>query len=152
VFGLAWLQILVHGSGLYGTLLSLIIVSTIAYLPYGLRYTQLGVIQIHPELEEAAGIAGARYSGMFARIVLPLLTPALISCWLFIFLLAVRAMSLVLLLTGPDSQIVAVALFELWNDGQIGELAALGCVWTAIMTVFSVVFFVLARRYQLPIT
>ena len=36
-----------------------------------------------------------------SSIVLPLLVPALISCWLFIFLLAVRAMSLVLLLTGP---------------------------------------------------
>jgi hypothetical protein len=33
----------------------------------------------------------------------------------------------------------------------VGELAALGCLWTAVMTVFSVAFFVLARRYQLPI-
>ena len=67
------------------------------------------------------------------------------------FLLAVRAVSLMLLLAGPDSQVVAVALFDFWNNGQIGELAALGCVWTAIMTVFSTAFLVVARRYQLPI-
>ncbi len=85
------------------------------------------------------------------RIVLPLLVPALISCWLFVFLLAVRAVSLVLLLSGPDSQVVAVTLFDFWNNGQIGELAALGCVWTAIMTVFSLAFFVVARRYQLAV-
>jgi iron(III) transport system permease protein len=54
-------------------------------------------------------------------------------------------------LVGPDSQIVAVTLFDFWNNGQIGELAALGCVWTAIMTVFSVAFLMLARRYQLPL-
>ena len=47
--------------------------------------------------------------------------------------------------------IVAVALFDLWNNGPIGEVAALGIVWTAIMTIFSVAFLVLARRYQLPI-
>ena len=151
VLGLAYLQILVHGVALYGTLLSLILVSVIAYLPYGLRYAQLGVIQIHPELEEAAGIAGAGYSGTFLRIVLPLLMPALISCWLFVFLLAVRAMALVLLLAGPESQVVAVSLFDLWNNGPIGEVAALGLVWTVIMTFFSAAFFVLARRYQLPI-
>ena len=138
VLGLAFLEMFVHaGARIYGSLLSLVIVSVVAYMPYGLRYAQLGVIQIHPELEEAAAIAGARQGGAFVRIVLPLLVPALISCWLFVFLLAVRAVSLMLLLAGPDSQVVAVALFDFWNNGQIGELAALGCVWTAIMTVFS---------------
>jgi iron(III) transport system permease protein len=152
VLGLAFLEIFVHaGSRIYGSLLSLVVVSVVAYMPYGLRYAQLGVIQIHPELEEAAAIAGARQARTFIRVVLPLLIPALISCWLFVFLLAVRAVSLMLLLAGPDSQVVAVALFDFWNNGQVGELAALGCVWTAIMTVFCVAFFVVARRYQLPI-
>jgi iron(III) transport system permease protein len=152
VLGLAFLEIFVHaGSRIYGSLLSLVVVSVVAYIPYGLRYAQLGVIQIHPELEEAAAIAGARQARTFIRIVLPLLIPALISCWLFVFLLAVRAVSLMLLLAGPDSQVVAVTLFDFWNNGQVGELAALGCVWTAIMTVFCVAFLVVARRYQLPI-
>jgi iron(III) transport system permease protein len=152
VLGLAFLQIFVHGgTRIYGTVLSLVIVSTVAYLPYGLRYAQVGVIQIHPELEEAAAIAGARQGSAFIQIVLPLLVPAMISCWLFVFLIAVRAVSLMLLLVGPDSQILAVTLFDFWNNGQIGELAALGCVWTAIMTVFSIAFLVLARRYQLPL-
>ena len=64
VLGLAFLEIFVHaGSRIYGSLLSLVIVSVVAYMPYGLRYAQLGVIQIHPELEEAAAIAGARQGG-----------------------------------------------------------------------------------------
>jgi iron(III) transport system permease protein len=152
VLGLAFLEIFVNiGGPVYGSLSSLIAVSTIAYLPYGLRYAQLGVIQIHPELEEAATLAGARHGKVLARVVLPLLVPAIISCWLFVFLIAVRAVSLLLLLVGPQSQVVAVALFDFWNNGQIGELAALGCVWTAIMTVFSVSFLLLARRYQLPL-
>ncbi len=152
VLGLAFLEIFVHaGSQIYGSLLSLVVVSVVAYIPYGLRYAQLGVIQIHPELEEAAAIAGARQARTFIRVVLPLLIPALISCWLFVFLLVVRAVSLMLLLAGPDSQVVAVTLFDFWNNGQVGELAALGCVWTAIMTVFCVAFLVVARRYQLPI-
>ena len=152
VLGLAFLELFVHsGSWIYGSLLSLVVVSTIAYMPYGLRFGQLGVIQIHPELEEAASIAGASTPVIVRRIVLPLLAPALLSCWLFVFLLAVRATAMVLLLVGPDSQVVAVTLFDLWNNGQIGELAALGCVWMGIMTCFSLAFFVLARRYELPL-
>jgi hypothetical protein len=45
-----------------------------------------------------------------------------------------------------------VALFDFWNNGQIGELAALGFAWTTIMTLLSSAFLVLARRYQLPVT
>jgi len=152
VLGLAFLEIFVHGgTHVYGTLASLVAVSVVAYMPYGLRYAQLGVIQIHPELEEAAAISGARRARAFVRVVLPLLVPALISSWLFVFLLAVRAVSLMLLLAGPDSQVVSVALFDLWNNGQIGEVAALGVVWTAIMTLFSTAFLVFARRFQLPV-
>ena len=44
-----------------------------------------------------------------------------------------------------------MTLFDLWNNGQIDELAAMGVIWTALMTMFSVAFFVVARRYQLPI-
>src|SRR5262249_62417687 len=121
------------------------------YMAYGLRSAKLRVIQIHPELEEAATLSGARQARAFVRIVLPLLVPALVSCWLFVFLLAVRAVSLLLLLVGPDSQVVAVALFDFWNNGQIGELAALGFTWTTIMTSLSIAFLVLARRYQLPV-
>jgi iron(III) transport system permease protein len=151
VLGLSFLEILVHSGILYGSLLSLVLVSTVAYVPYGLRYAQLGVIQIHPELEEAAHLSGASHGAAFLKVVVPLLTPAMISCWLFVFLLTVRATAVVLLLAGPQSQVVAVALFDLWNNGQIGELAALGCIWTGIMTLFSAAFFIVIRRYQLPI-
>ena len=152
VLGLAFLEIFVHsGAGLYGSVASLVIVAVVAFIPYGLRHAQLGVIQIHPELEEAACLCGASSATTFFRVVMPLLAPALVSCWLFVFLLSVRAMSMLLLLVGPDSPVVAVALFDLWNNGQIGELAALGCVWTAIMTFFSVAFFLVARRFRLPV-
>ena len=151
VLSLAFLEIFVHSGALYGSLTSLAIVSSVAFLPYGLRYGQIGVMQIHPELEEAAALSGARGWVIFLRVIVPLIAPALVSCWLFVFLLAVRAMALILLLVGPDSHVVAVSLFELWQNGAIGEVAALGCIWTAIMTVFSVSFYLVARRTQTPI-
>ena len=152
VMGIAFLSVFVQVPfALYGTVLSLVIAASIAYLPYGVRYAHVGTMQIHTELEEAAGISGARQARTFFAIIAPLVAPALISCWLFVFLLAVRAVAMTLVLVGPDSQVVAVTLFDLWNNGQVGELAAMGLVWTAIMSVLSTLFYFSVRRYGLMV-
>ncbi len=134
---------------LYGTLLSVIIASTSRYLPYGMRYAYAGVLQIHRELEDASASSGAGQLTTFFRIVVPLLAPALIGGWLFVFLLSVQAVSLPLLLVGPGSEIVAVTLFDLWQNGQVTELAAMGVVWIALMTVVSSIFYYVTRRFQI---
>jgi iron(III) transport system permease protein len=148
--GVAFLQLILRMPfALYGTLLSIIIVSAVRYLPYGMRYSYAGVLQIHKELEEASGLSGANQSTTFLRIVVPLLAPALITCWLFVFLVSVKAISIPILLAGPNSQVVAVTIFDLWENGVVGELSAMGVTWTALMTLVSIIFYVLVRRYGL---
>jgi iron(III) transport system permease protein len=78
--------------------------------------------------------------------VAPLLAPALLAGGLFIFLMSARALSLPILLSGPSSQLMAVAMFDLWGNGQGTELAALGLMWSMLMTTIAVVFYVVARR------
>jgi iron(III) transport system permease protein len=41
---------------------------------------------------------------------------------------------------------MAVAMFDLWGNGQGTELAALGLMWSMLMTTIAVVFYVVARR------
>ena len=134
---------------LYGTLASVIIASAVRFLPYGMRYAYAGVLQIHPELEDASASSGALQSRTFWRIVVPLIMPALISCWLFVFLVASREVSLPLLLVGPGIEIVGVTLFELWQNGQVTELAAMGVLWVILMTTIAVVFYAITRKYQI---
>jgi iron(III) transport system permease protein len=148
VLGLGFLTLFLAAPvSLYGTVTSLVIASAIACLPYGIRYGTVGVSQLHPELEEASRASGASEATTFLRIVVPLIAPSLIACWLLVFLLSVRAVSMPLILAGPNNAVVASALFDLWKDGQTGELAAMGLVWTAAMTVVSLAFFGLARRF-----
>ena len=40
-------------------------------------------------------------------------------------------------------------MFDLWENGQVTELAAVGVTWAAFMTVLSTLFYILARRYGL---
>jgi len=147
VLGVAVMQIyLAVPIPIYGTVWILIVAFVIRYLPYGMRYSYAGMLQIHHELEEAAGVAGATPMVTLRRIIAPLLAPSVLSGWLFIFLLAARVLSLPILLSGPDSQVVAVAMFDLWTNGQGTELAALGLVWTAVMTAIASVFYYAARQ------
>lgn len=152
VMGVAFLHVFLQlPFGLYGSLLSVIIASSVRFLPYGMRYSYAGVLQIHRELEEASAVSGARQITTFLRIVMPLVAPALITCWLFVFLLAVKAVAMQILLVGPNSQIVAVTLFDLWENGQVTELAAMGVTWMGLMTIVSTAFYMIARRYGLAV-
>ena len=150
VLGLALMQVFLNSPiPLYGTLISIVIASAIRYLPYGMRYSYAGILQIHKELEEVSAISGARQTTTFFRIVMPLVAPAIVTCWLFVFLVSTKAVSLPILLAGPNSQVVAVTMFDLWENGQAVELAAMGVTWAAFMTVLSTILYLLARRYGL---
>src|SRR5690606_20576704 len=70
---------------IYGTLWLLTLAFIIHYMPFGMRYTYSGVLQIHPELDQAAMVSGANTWESLQRVVTPLLAPALGSGWLFIF-------------------------------------------------------------------
>lgn len=147
VLGTALIQLALNSPiPIYGTLWVISLAFLIRYMPYGMRYAHAGVLQIHRELEEAAGVSGASQVGLLRRIVVPLLSPAIVAGWMFIFLLGAKELSLAVLLAGPDSQTIAVAMFDQWNNGQSGEAAALGVAWTILMTGFASVFYLMNAR------
>jgi len=147
VLGVAMIQILLAAPfPIYGTIWAFVIAFAIRYLPYGMRYASSGMLQVHPELEEAAGVAGGSLFLTLRRIVIPLTRPAVVSGWLFVFLIAARDVSLAVMLASPSAEPVAVAMFDLWGNGQGTELAAFGLVWTAMMTVVAGGLYAAARR------
>ena len=147
VLGVAMIQIFLAAPfPIYGTIWAFVIAFAIRYLPYGIRYASSGTLQVHPELEEAAGVAGGSLLLTFRRIVVPLTRPAIMSGWLFIFLVAARDVSLAVMLASPSAEPVAVAMFDLWGNGQGTELAAFGLVWTAMMTVVAGGLYAVARQ------
>ena len=132
---------------IYGTLWILLIAFVTRYIPYGIRYTHSGLLQLHRELEEAAYASGASWLNAMRRITMPLLTPSFLGGWVFIFLLSAKELSMSILLVSPQTPVVSVAIYELWENGQVGELAAFGVIWTAILVSIAVAYYLFARRY-----
>ncbi|HET8917221.1 MAG TPA: iron ABC transporter permease [Candidatus Binatia bacterium] len=132
---------------IYGTLWILLVAFVTRYIPYGIRYTHSGLLQLHRELEEAAYASGASWLNAMRRITMPLLTPSFLGGWVFIFLLSAKELSMSILLVSPQTPVVSVAIYELWENGQVGELAAFGVIWTTILVSIAVAYYLFARRY-----
>jgi iron(III) transport system permease protein len=147
VLGVAMIQLFLAAPfPIYGTISAFVVAFAIRYLPYGMRYASSGILQVHPELEEAAGVAGGSLLLTLRRIVIPLTRPAILSGWLFIFLVAARDVSLAVMLASPSAEPVAVAMFDLWGNGQGTELAAFGLVWSGMMAVVAGGLYAVARQ------
>jgi iron(III) transport system permease protein len=121
--------------GIYGTLWILLLAYVTRFLPYGLRYSTASMLQIHKELEESAAMSGASWGAIFVRIVLPLLKPGLLAGWIYIALVSVRELSSSILLYSPDTEVVSVVIWELWENGQYVELSALGVLLILVLFV-----------------
>jgi iron(III) transport system permease protein len=136
---------------LYGTIWILVVAYVTRYVPFGVRYCYPGLLQISKELEESAQMSGAPWGTVFRKIVVPLMMPSLFAGWIYVFLHSVRELSVAVLLSSPGSQVVSVAIFEMWENGQITEIGALSVLLTALLVVMAVAFHRYSRRYGLQV-
>ena len=120
---------------LYGTLALLIVGFVTIGIPYGMRYATSGLAQIRDELEEAAAVSGAGWATRFTRIYVPLLMPSLLAAFLTTVIIAFREISAAIFLYSQGTEVVSIAIFDLWSNGQYPEIAALGCVLVALLLV-----------------
>jgi iron(III) transport system permease protein len=118
---------------LYGTLALLIIGFVTIGISYGMRYAASGLSQIRDELEEAATVSGADWTTRFLRIYVPLLMPSLMAAFLTTVIMAFREISAAIFLYSQGTEVVSIAIFDLWSNGQYPAIAALGCVLVALL-------------------
>ena len=133
--------------GIYGTIWIMLIAYITRFMPYGLRYSTTSMVQIHKELEESAAMCGASWLTTFRRIVLPLLKPGLLAGWIYVMIVSIRELSTSILLYSPDTQVISIVIWELWENGQYVELSALGVLF--IISLFMLVMAAqwLGRKY-----
>lgn len=113
---------------LFGESLAIIVIAHCVHLlAPGTRITNAALLQVSPELEEAANVCGARGMSAMWKIVLPLIKPSLLYAGLWTALLSFREVSMALFLNGPNNTVFSVAVWNLWQQGNL-RLAAAGSV------------------------
>jgi iron(III) transport system permease protein len=142
VMGLAMLTIFLKidqlGLPLFGSIWSIAIAFTIGFMSYGTRAMNAAILQIHKDLEEAAMISGAPQWRVLWRVFLPLLLPSLVGVWIWAMLHAVRIAGTPLILyEGPDNQVLAVMIWNMWDEGYIPAVGAIGTLLMVFLLILT---------------
>jgi iron(III) transport system permease protein len=111
-----------------GTLTILLLAYVGYYIPLGVRAANSSLRQIDPSLEESAQILGASWLMTMREVTLPLIRPGLFAGWLLVFVPAVQELSASILLFSSSSITLSVAVYNLYETGDIEPVAALAVV------------------------
>jgi iron(III) transport system permease protein len=136
VFGVALLVVYLRVPiDIYGTLWILLIAFVTAELAFGIRFASAPMHAIGDDLEESAYASGASWWQTFRRILVPLLLPGLVAGWIYVFVASARELSSAILLYSPGNEVVSIRIWELYQDGHLTELAALGVMMFVVLGV-----------------
>lgn len=115
-------------SPLKATLVSIWLAYTIVWFAYGMRLISGTLLQVGPELEEAARTIGANEMRVKRDVTLPLIRYGMVASWLLVFLIFVREYSTGIYLLGPGTEVIGSLLVSLWGTGAIDLVSALSVV------------------------
>jgi iron(III) transport system permease protein len=144
--GLLFVYLRLPGIHLYGTLWILFMAYLTRYMPYGMRYASTSMFQIGRELEESALTSGAGWLQSFRRIVLPLLMPGLVAGWIYIVIVSVRELSSTIILYSPGKEVLSILIWEMNQNGEFPQLAALGTMMVGALVVLVTVAYKLGAK------
>jgi iron(III) transport system permease protein len=152
VMGIAffWVFLKLDFLPLYGTVWAMSIGFTVSFLSYGTRAMNAALLQVHKELEEAAYVSGARPWRTIWRVFFPLMMPSFVGIWIWVVLHAVRIAGLPLILyEGPQNQVLAILIWNMWDEGYVPAVAAIGSLLmlTLLLLTFLVRTFGFHRQY-----
>jgi iron(III) transport system permease protein len=119
-------------SVLYGSMLGLILAMVFKEMPIGVNLMKTGIMQIGPELEEAARMAGANWWQTYWRLFFPLLAPTATAVGMLVFIACVKDISTMVLLSTPETRPISILLLDYMTNGLIESGAVVGVISTLL--------------------
>ncbi len=122
------------GVNLYNTPWIIFVAYIARYMAFSIKSNSASLSQVSDSLEEASRACGATHWQSLKDIVIPLIKPGMISAFFLIFLPALRELTTSVLLYGPTTRTIGVAIYALNEDGETVRAAALASV--ALLIIF----------------
>jgi iron(III) transport system permease protein len=123
-------------SALYGSVVGLAVAFVFRAAPLSTQFFKTSLMQIGPEVEEAARTCGAAWLRMYWKVVVPMLAPTAVTVGLITFLSAVYDISTPVLLYSASSRPLSILMLEYGFSGARERGAAIGVILTvAVMLI-----------------
>ena len=131
---------------LYGSVYLLIIALFIKSMPFGVQIAKSVLVQLGPELEEAARISGGSWLQCYRRVLIPLLTPTFIVVGLLGFISAARDISTVVLLGSSQSRTMALLALDYAFGGQFERGAVVAFLTSLVVIIIALIAHVVGSK------
>jgi iron(III) transport system permease protein len=130
-------------SVLYGSVIGLAVAFVFRAAPLSVSFFKTSLLQIGPEVEEAARTCGAGWLRMYWKVVLPLVAPTAVTVGLITFLSALYDISTPVLLYNASSRPLSILMLEYSFSGARERGAAIG----VLLTVAVLLILLASRRF-----
>ena len=131
---------------LYGSVYLLIIALFIKSMPFGVQIAKSVLVQLGPELEEAARISGGSWLQCYRRVLIPLLTPTFIVVGLLGFISAARDISTIVLLGSSQSRTMALLALDYAFGGQFERGAVVAFLTSLVVIVIALIAHIVGSK------
>ncbi|SDJ06985.1 ABC transporter permease [Natribacillus halophilus] len=131
---------------LTGTVLLLVLNMAFRKIGVGLESGISKLQQIDTSMEEASADLGAKPTRTIRKIVMPLLSPAFMSGFVYTFMTAMVSVSSVIFLISPGTNLASVYILNLANQAALGRASAMSVIMIAIVLVCMAILKWLERR------
>ncbi|HLN88388.1 MAG TPA: iron ABC transporter permease [Candidatus Limnocylindrales bacterium] len=131
---------------LYGSVYLLVIALFIKSMPLGVQIAKSVLVQLGPELEEAARISGGSWLQCYRRVLIPLLTPTFIVVGLLGFISAARDISTIVLLGSSQSRTMALLALDYAFGGQFERGAVVAFLTSLVVIVIALIAHVVGSK------
>lgn len=123
---IAWAFLSLPGlKQLYGTVELVGLALVVCVIPFAVQAANAAIVQIAPELQEAAATSGAAAHEVLVDVVLRLIAPSFLVGWFMTAILVSGNLEVPLLLKAPGEQPVAAVIYDLNSRGEFGAACAL---------------------------
>jgi len=110
----------------------LVAVLVVAMMPLGVHLIGTSLMQVSPELEEAATMSGASAWRTLVRVTVPLVAPMIASVFVLVFMATMRDIAATVLVATPGTRTLPLLMFEFATAGRQEAAAVVGVLTSAI--------------------
>ena len=120
---------------LYNTIWIILIAYIARYVSFAMKSASASLEQVHYSLEEAARSCGATHLQSLYDVTIPLIRPGMVAGFFLIFLPAMRELTTSVLLYGPFTRTLGVAIYSMNSEGNTVQASALATIAIAIIMI-----------------
>ena len=117
---------------LTGSVAALVFVYLARFLTVAFNSLEGGMARVHPNYDSAARSLGSSPGGLLARVHLPLLTPALLTAMLLVFVDVIKELPATLILRPFNFETLATRAYRLASDERLAEASTASLMILAV--------------------